>query len=64
MINEDLCTRFAMNIDFARFWQVPAHEQSKGSDVTKRVFTSIDSCSVKLAKVSLQRLKMVKKTST
>lgn len=53
-----------MNIDFARFWQVPAHEQSKGSDVTKRVFTSIDSCSVKLAKVALQRLKMVKKTST
>ena len=48
MINEDLHARIGMNIEFARFWQVPAQEQSKDSDVTKRFLTSTDSCLVNL----------------
>lgn len=41
-----------MNIEFARFWQVPAQEQSKDSDVTKRFLTSTDSCLVNLVSFS------------
>ena len=62
MINEDLSARLAMNMDFARFWQVPANEQSNGSDVTKGVFTNTDSCWVNLVNVSPQHIKLVKKT--
>ena len=52
MINEDLYARIGMNMDFARFWQVPAQEQSKDSDVTKRVLTSPDSCLVNFVSFS------------
>ena len=41
MINGDLYARIAMNMGFVRFWQVPAQEQSKDSDVTKPVLTAV-----------------------